>query len=356
MQHFLLTVLLTGLWASSVFAQDPQFSQFYANPLYHNPAFAGNSGASRLILNYRNQWPALGTNYQTVAASFDTYLEADRGPVGLGWGIQAIHDQQASFGRTSIVNVMAAPDVTLFQQSGRTWRLIGGAQVSLMSSRYNPSGLTFVDQYSPSGLTSPTSADPLSAASISRNFLDLSAGVLLESQPDDRDQASFWFGSTLHHIGKSTAIGRDDWVGQRFSGQFGIRLPLGLSIGEHGLGHEASRDKSVTFTANYRRQGNNQQLDAGLNFTYSPVMLGVWYRNIPFRRYNQTSQRDALVSLVAVQLERIMVQYSYDMTISSLSWASGGAHEITIWYGFDSLFSFTSRRGNARRQRKCLNF
>ncbi|MVM38364.1 type IX secretion system membrane protein PorP/SprF [Spirosoma sp. HMF3257] len=354
MQKLILTLLLGSLGISTVRAQDPQFSQFYANPLYHNPAFAGNSGSSRLILNYRNQWPALGTNYQTMAASFDTYLEADRGPVGLGWGVQAIYDQQANYWRTNTVNAILAPDVTLFHDSNRTWRLTGSAQVSFTSGRYNPAGLTFVDQFSANGLTSLTSSDPLSVAGISHNFLDFSTGALLESQPDERDQASFWIGSTLHHIGKS--LRREDWVGQRFGAQFGIRFPMNLSVGEHGLGNEASRDKSITFTANYRQQGADRQLDAGLNATYSPLMIGVWYRNIPFRRYNQTSQRDALIGLLALQLERFMVQYSYDVTISSLSWASGGAHELTIWYGFDSLFSFSSRRGNAKRQRKCLNF
>ncbi|MFT5922039.1 MAG: hypothetical protein ACI8TS_001371, partial [Flavobacteriales bacterium] len=38
-------------------AQDPEFTQFYANPLYLNPAFAGTARCPRLVMNYRNQWP-----------------------------------------------------------------------------------------------------------------------------------------------------------------------------------------------------------------------------------------------------------------------------------------------------------
>ena len=34
------------------FAQDPAFSQFYANPLYLNPAFAGTNDCPRANLSF----------------------------------------------------------------------------------------------------------------------------------------------------------------------------------------------------------------------------------------------------------------------------------------------------------------
>ena len=37
-------------------AQDPEFTQFYANPLYLNPALTGVERCPRVILNYRNQY------------------------------------------------------------------------------------------------------------------------------------------------------------------------------------------------------------------------------------------------------------------------------------------------------------
>ena len=47
----LFKLLFTGLTciilSSDVMAQDPQFSQFYANPLYLNPAFAGTARCPR---------------------------------------------------------------------------------------------------------------------------------------------------------------------------------------------------------------------------------------------------------------------------------------------------------------------
>ncbi|PJC62051.1 MAG: hypothetical protein CO022_06595, partial [Flavobacteriales bacterium CG_4_9_14_0_2_um_filter_32_27] len=37
----------------NVYGQDPEFTQFYANQLYLNPAFAGSSYCPKLSLNHR---------------------------------------------------------------------------------------------------------------------------------------------------------------------------------------------------------------------------------------------------------------------------------------------------------------
>ena len=54
-----LYIILAILVSFSSRAQDPEFTQFYANPIYLNPAMAGTHGCPRLNLNHRNQWPSL---------------------------------------------------------------------------------------------------------------------------------------------------------------------------------------------------------------------------------------------------------------------------------------------------------
>ena len=56
-------------------AQDPAFSQFFANPLYLNPAMAGTDICPRLSLNHRNQWPGIGKTYVTYSASYDQFAK-----------------------------------------------------------------------------------------------------------------------------------------------------------------------------------------------------------------------------------------------------------------------------------------
>eukprot|EP01041_Mallomonas_annulata_P040073 gene40073-63899_t len=85
--------MVVGLGSTSeLFAQDPTFTQFYANPIYLNPAFAGSSGCPRFNMNYRNEWPSLSSNYVTYSASYDSYFKGISG----GLGIIATHDRQGS--------------------------------------------------------------------------------------------------------------------------------------------------------------------------------------------------------------------------------------------------------------------
>jgi type IX secretion system PorP/SprF family membrane protein len=80
-------VLLTGVLMlfirTAVTAQDPQFSQFYAAPLYLNPAFTGSTNQTRVGINYRNQWPAIDANFTTMSVYADHFMEDINSGVGL---------------------------------------------------------------------------------------------------------------------------------------------------------------------------------------------------------------------------------------------------------------------------------
>ena len=78
----LITLCIIGT-TTDLRAQDPQFTQFYANPLYLNPAFAGTARCPRICMNYRNQWPNLSGTYVTYSASYDQHIDAISGGLGL---------------------------------------------------------------------------------------------------------------------------------------------------------------------------------------------------------------------------------------------------------------------------------
>ncbi|MEY4350001.1 MAG: hypothetical protein RL078_43 [Bacteroidota bacterium] len=76
-------VLLPQLWA-----QDIHWTQFNQNPIYLNPAHAGNFNEDlRLTANYRTQWRSVSIPFQTTALAADTKWK------GFGLGLNLFHDQ-----------------------------------------------------------------------------------------------------------------------------------------------------------------------------------------------------------------------------------------------------------------------
>src|SRR3989337_2005993 len=71
------------LFSEKSSAQDPHFTQFYANPLYLNPAFAGSHKCPRIIFNYRNQWPNISGTFVSTSFSYDMRVEAVSGGLGI---------------------------------------------------------------------------------------------------------------------------------------------------------------------------------------------------------------------------------------------------------------------------------
>ena len=63
--------------------QDPQFTQFYANPLYLAPSFAGATSGDRMTAVYRNQWPELNNVFVTYSFAYDHFFENFNSGVGV---------------------------------------------------------------------------------------------------------------------------------------------------------------------------------------------------------------------------------------------------------------------------------
>jgi type IX secretion system PorP/SprF family membrane protein len=82
-KHFqILIFVLTGLCITTIQAQDPIFSQYYATPLQINPAFAGSAFAPRFGIAYRTQWQGFSGAYRTYAVFYEQRLNKLNSGVG----------------------------------------------------------------------------------------------------------------------------------------------------------------------------------------------------------------------------------------------------------------------------------
>ncbi len=343
--RYTILCLLALLWAPSCFAQDPQFTQFYAAPQYLNPAFAGSALAPRATINYRNQWPAI-TNYVTTVVGLDYYAPK----INSGFGLMLVSDNQ---GQGAVQSTeIAAQYAYQFQVSESSFIRLG-VQGSYVNRNVNYFGLTFGDQFSSQGLISNTTSDALISSlknSPNNSYADFSTGGLFYSD-------WFWVGASAHHISRpdqSFFAPNSSRLPIKGSLQAGLRIPL---TGFTGYGDEMDREISFSPVINYKFQGKYDQLDLGAYLTYSPITIGAYYRGIPFKKYDQRiNNHDAVAGLIGYRADKFSIGYSYDATISTLGFASGGSHEISISYIFDRPESNKSRYKPKKGMLSCPKF
>lgn len=314
----ILTFSLVWLLALELKGQDPQFSQFYAAPLYLNPAFAGATQMSRFGINYRNQWPSINANFVTYSAYFDHYFDMARS----GVGFIVTRDEEGLAGlRSTYIGGQYAYQLRLTDEL--TFR--PGTQLAVYNRNLNFNKLTFGDQWNPSTQEFDNPSGEVDTG-LSKFFFDLSFGGVLYS-------SRFWFGYSVYHINQpnQSLSGQDNPLPMKHSFHAGYKIPLktaGAPPGYNKIGDE----RSITPTAQYKMQGGFQQLDLGIYATIEPMIFGLWYRGIPFDTPNGFSGSESMVVLLGYSYQKLNVGYSFDYTLSDLGIRSGGAHEISLSY------------------------
>lgn len=280
-------------------AQDPTFTQFYANPLYLNPAFAGSHGCPRFAMNYRNEWPSLSGNYVTYSASYDQYFRNING----GFGVLATHDQQGS---GTIQTSMLGLIYSYHLKVNRKFAMLFGARAAWYQKFLDWDKLSFGDQIDPRrGFILQTGDVPRPG---NKGFFDASAGMVGYSK-------HFFFGFAAHHLNRpneSVIIGNSP-MPMRFTGHMGAEIPLG---GKSKYNNTTSIMPNII----YQYQQGFQELNIGTYVKYGAFNAGAWFRN-----------RDAFILTIGVNTGTFKVGYSYDVTVSRLNnGISGGSHEVSL--------------------------
>lgn len=340
-QRLLLLSILT-LACLKGWSQDPQFSQFYANPLYLNPALAGGALAPRATVNYRNQWPALSANFVTTSFGADVFLPN----YNSGLGVLVTMDSQG-LGNLKSTDVAMQYSYQLRLNDVTSLRL--GIQGGIASKTLDYFGLTFGDQYTNNGLTNPTSSDPFANGGPNVFYADFGSGAMVYSD-------WYWAGISAHHINRpnQSFSGQDARLPMKTSLQAGLRIPF---AGYTFLGNEIDKEKTISPAIMYKKQGKYDQFDAGMYVTIEPLVLGAWYRGIPFKKYAPgINNHESLIFLAGFRQDKFSIGYSYDLTISTLGVGSGGAHEISISYIFPPTDPKIRRTKRSKKQLSCPKF
>lgn len=304
-----LLLLLFGLTAH---AQDPQFSQFYAAPIYLNPALAGSAHCPRVTLNYRNQWPALNNAFVTYAASYDQNIDALSG----GIGVILLRDKAGE----GTVNTTNASFMYAYQATiSRKASIRAALKVTYVQKSLDWTKLSFGDMIDPRyGFVYQTLEQQPS--DLTRSFVDFGAGIAAYSD-------LVYGGVAVDHLtqpDEAFIVSGSSELPMKITAHFGAMIPIGY------YSPRMNKDEGTFISPNviYQQQGGFNQLNLGAYFTKSSFVGGLWYRG------NIGSGSDAAIFLVGFSKGMVKIGYSYDMTISQLSNASGGAHEVSLGLQF----------------------
>ncbi len=304
-----------AFFTGEVLAQDPEFSQFYANPLYLNPALAGVTICPRATASYRNQWPGLGKAFITYNASYDQYVNFLHGGVGLlvtadfaGGGnlnttaISLVYAYK--FKITDHLQASASIKAGYYQRSLDWANLIFEDQIDRNTGQINP----------------VTTEKPPDNSTI--GVPDFSAGIFLAY--DDL----VYGGISVDHL-TQPKIGFYAENSTPLYMKFTVHAGSVINLNKNGSTDE-DREFSISPNILYQQQFNFHQLNIGMYLTIDPFVGGLWFRH-------NFENADALIPMLGIHYKNLRVGYSYDYSVSRLKGVSGGAHEVSASWQFPCI-------------------
>ena len=305
---FLTLFAISSAWMTA-YSQDPHFSQYYANPLYLNPAFAGTAVCPRVILSYRNQWPAISGTFVTESASYDQHIDALSGGVGL-----LFYSDQAGQGTLTTNEISLIYSYRL--QVNRYFSIKAGFQASYFQKSINWDKLTFGDQIDPRYgfvyYTSETKPNDLT-----KGTTDFSAGLLGYGE-------NIYGGLAVFHLTQpNEGFFSVSKLPMRIVAHFGGIIDL-----QHHRRRRRIEDPTLSPNILFMKQQDFEEMNYGMYFNKYPLVGGLWFRQ-------GFDNPDAFIALIGIQTSVVKIGYSYDVTVSKLSNATGGSHEVSFTLQFD---------------------
>ncbi|MBO3699778.1 type IX secretion system membrane protein PorP/SprF [Roseivirga sp. E12] len=327
----LLLVMVILCLGKKAKAQDPQFSQFYASPLYLNPALTGSTDRARVGVNYRNQWPSLTHSFTTISAYLDYFSKAAESGIGV---IITEHKEGFLDFKSSEVGLLYSYKLRISD----ALIMRTGMQMSYFNKNLNFEELVFGNQIDiDNGQVIGPSGEAFDRGA-RVDFLSASAGTLLYS-------SDTWIGFSIHHINRpnQSFLDQESRLDRKYSLHAGYKLMFSKGRRLRTVSYQF-QERSATFAVNYKSQGGFRQLDAGVQLYFQPLVIGAWYRGIPIQNVNKVAKNESIIGLFGLELNQdLSFGYSYDFTVSQLAGVTGGAHEFSLTLSFGKIVKRTRR-------------
>ena len=319
----LAVIVFTGL-GIEVRAQDVHFSQYFANPIYMNPAYAGSVVCPRITLNFRDQWPSLSGKYTSYSASYDQHFPKISG----GIGVLFLGDYAATGGQivTNAISLIYSYKADLSRKVAMRLAL----QATYQQKRLDFDKLTFNDMIDPKyGFVYSTDEK---FPTWTTGVADFSGGIIVYSD-------HYYGGIAVNHFTQpkesffandTTKLSNDTRLPIKITANFGAVLDIRKYLKTEKTWGDVSISPNVIFQYQSRLVGGAAYttINYGMYLTCYPMVIGAWFRQ-------GFKNPDAAIFLAGIEYNFIKIGYSYDFTIPSKKYArarTGGAHEVSAQF------------------------
>lgn len=307
----LLFILFLGLNNTSFAQVDPHFSQYYAYPVWLNPALTGAiDGNFRATAIYRNQWGNIASPYSTAGVALDMNTAKE-----ISFGVNILQ-QTAGDGGYKYQNVYASVAYSGVKfGSQNQHHVLFGLQVGFLNRSFNPSKFRMGDQWTPiTGYNPGVGSSDIFPSNRASSF-DAGAGITYYNDRPEQ-KVNVFGGFSAYHLTKPTdnfaaAGAKDDKLPLRFNVHAGARIVVSdvLELTPHAI---------------YVRQGNAEEKMAGVYGQLyvneqTDVLLGANYRI-----------EDAVSPYVGFKYNRFQLGASYDISTSELASMAKGSNSFEV--------------------------
>lgn len=354
-------------------AQDPHFSQFYANRVYLNPAYAGFEQGFTTTVNYRNQWFRIPDNQGQLTDGFETMnitaeyqipcFPASSENFRLGTAVSYFEDQtgDAPFTTQGGTFALSAELATLRGQTHNRFDLRVGAQIGYFQRRLTGDYFIYSDQLHPIfGLTS----EPLEFSMESEWYPSYNVGAMMRGRLNKNKFRNFlWtLGGTYSNVNHPIANVRATDQTFRVPGR--LTVHGGFTALTNGKARESKQIyiapqfryeiQDISLHGPKKAERNLKLLTVGAYLITSQYYFGAFYQNnLGAEKVDIAANTDQLNLMVGFDFHSVtawsdywstrinkndlIIVLSYDVNLNGLPYgSSSGTFELSMRFNISN--------------------
>jgi type IX secretion system PorP/SprF family membrane protein len=315
--NLIIALLLQLVVAGSLKAQiDPHFSQYYAYPLWLNPAMTGIiNGDARVNANFKDQYATINNAYNTTALSAD-FRPTDRIGVGVN-----ILDQAAGTAGYNYFAGYGTFSYSITVSGDGNQKVSFGLQAGVINRSFNPDKLQLGNQFNPAtGGFDNTLPSNETFSSTNATVFDAGAGLFYYNG-NPSTNANFFGGFSVGHLSRPAdpfaTAGTDSKLPLRYTVNAGVRIRVNdfFDLTPHAIyiRQQEAQEKAVGGYSEFKLNNGNG------------FIMGAMYRF-----------QDAAIANIGYHVNSLILGASYDFNTSSLNRATNvqGGMEFSVSYVF----------------------